>query len=677
MPTVDYVRLCFSVSMMFVIAALPSARSANAQPTSPSTVVRDSLHREADVHFQTWRRNYESRTELGDIAAYQKQMRVDFSERIGGIPRPTSLNAKVTGTIQRDGYTVEKVLFESQPQFYVTAGLFLPDPAKFPPPWPAVIVVCGHSAEGKQQLGYQSGTALAALNGLAAMVVDPVGQGERAQMLSSNGKPAMKAGTIEHTVLGTGAILVGWNTARWMIADGMAAIDYLQSRDDIHADQIGCMGNSGGGTQTSYLMALDERIKAAAPSCYITGFKRLLETIGPQDAEQNIFGQIALGMDHADYLMMRAPKPTMMCCATKDFFDIDGAWGSFRDAKRLFQRFGKGRNLELIEVDATHGWHPMIRQASVQFMAQHLAGRLIDVDEPEIETLTVNEMNVTPAGQVMLLPNAVSAFDHIRQESERLAKARHDNPLDADALRRVVRATASIRELSQLPIPVVRQSAEVKIGNLTYQPVQLQIDEDVHLPGLIARPEKSASIKNTVNQNRVTCIALAEGKDAVTGVNQEVEKRVASGETVVVLDLRGTGETMPTGKPWYNERFGANGGNSVLAYLLGKSLVGLRAEDCLVAARWLANLEGVERIQWVTSGELTIPSLHAAALEPQLFESVELRDGIESWTEIVNNPQSTNQVPGIVHGALRSYDIPDLTNLIKDQLTIRKVVSGK
>src|SRR5690606_35494110 len=158
------------------------------------------------------------------------------------------------------------------------------------------------------------------------------------------------------------------------------------------------------------------------------------ETIGPQDAEQNIYGQIALGMDHADYLMMRAPKPTLIAAATKDFFDISGTWGAYRDAKRLFHRYGAGRNIELVEVDATHGWHPLLRKASVEFLVQHLDGRLVDATEPEIRTLTVAEMNVTPEGQVLRLPGAVSAFDQVRAESERLAQQRSAGSRDAETL---------------------------------------------------------------------------------------------------------------------------------------------------------------------------------------------------------------------------------------------------
>src|SRR5207244_1010238 len=159
---------------------------------------------------------------------------------------------------------------------------------------------------------YQKACALLALNGLAALCYDPIDQGERFQLLDEAGKPLI-GGTSGHSMIGVGSMLLGQNTARFEIWDGIRAIDYLQSRKDIDPKKIGCLGNSGGGTQTAYLVALDDRISAAAPSCYITSFERLIATIGPQDAEQNIFGQLAGGLDHADYLMLRAPTPTLVC----------------------------------------------------------------------------------------------------------------------------------------------------------------------------------------------------------------------------------------------------------------------------------------------------------------------------------------------------------------------------
>ena len=107
---------------------------------------------------------------------------------------------------------------------------------------------------------------------------------------------------------------------------------------------------------TSYLMALDDRIAVAAPSCFITSLERLFATIGPQDAEQNITGQVAAGLEHADFITMRAPKPTLLTVGTRDFFDIQGSWDSFREVKLIYGRLGFGERVDLFESDEPHGF---------------------------------------------------------------------------------------------------------------------------------------------------------------------------------------------------------------------------------------------------------------------------------------------------------------------------------
>ena len=131
----------------------------------------------------------------------------------------------------------------------------------------------------------------------------------------------------------------------------MRAIDYLQSRSDNNPDLIGVTGNSGGGTQTSYLMALDDRIKVAAPSCYLHNLNsQTKNSMG--DAEQNIFGQLAFGMDHPDYVLMNAPRPVKILAATKDFFKIDAVWETFRLLKRYYTDIGYSENVDILENDA-------------------------------------------------------------------------------------------------------------------------------------------------------------------------------------------------------------------------------------------------------------------------------------------------------------------------------------
>src|SRR5262249_46706266 len=158
-----------------------------------------------------------------------------------------------------------------RPDHHVTATLYIPDGKG---PFPGVINPIGHSNNGKAADYIQRGCISLALNGIAALAYDPIGQGERMQLLDNQGKPAIKSSTTEHTLSGVGALLVGRSTASYRIWDGIRALDYLESRPEIDAKRLGCTGCSGGGTLTSYLMALDERILAAAPSCYITSLEK-------------------------------------------------------------------------------------------------------------------------------------------------------------------------------------------------------------------------------------------------------------------------------------------------------------------------------------------------------------------------------------------------------------------
>jgi len=226
--------------------------------------------------------------------AWQTERRQRFEAAIGPFPERCPLEPRIVGQLDGDGYRVEKIILQSRPQHHVTAALYLPARKG---PFAAVLVACGHSRTAKASDYNQAMCIALAQHGLAAMCYDPIGQGERSQQIDADGRPVQSGTTTEHFLMGVGSILVGRNTAHYRTWDGMRCADYLASRKDILADKLGCTGCSGGGTMTSYLMALDDRIACAAPACYITTFERLIQTIGPQDAEQNIFGQLAFGME--------------------------------------------------------------------------------------------------------------------------------------------------------------------------------------------------------------------------------------------------------------------------------------------------------------------------------------------------------------------------------------------
>jgi dienelactone hydrolase len=562
------------------------------------------------------------------IAARQKVLREKFVAAIGGFPERTALNAAVKGVVKKDGYSVEKILFESRPGFFVTAALFLPDAAKFAPPWPGIAVPCGHSDIGKAIEPYQRGAALAALNGMAALVFDPIEQGERGRG-SVNG----------HNAIGRPGMLVGVPMAQIEIWDGMRAIDYLQSRSDILKDKIGCMGNSGGGTQTSYLVALDDRIVAASPSCYVTTLAQMTRSIGPQDAEQNIFGQLAFGMDHADYVTMRAPTPVLICSAIQDFFPIAGARGAFAESKTIFETLGKPDRISMAEHDSKHGWAQPLREAAVRWMCRWLRGVDVDVKEPATLTiLSETEIQVTESGDVMKLPGAKSPYEILRE----LRAAFPARPKrTAEEIGRVTAKMACIHDAEKKATLTVRSEEPRKLGGVS----RVVFERDgMPLPALVympAQPEKAAPVLVIHSDGQKKAQAIAE-------------KKVAEGLMVLSVDLRGFGETANAKEDFYRD---ADGGDAFIAYLLGETLVGQRAEDILGAARWLA--AETRGIEVVAANWAVTPALHAALVEPKLFARVTLVDAPESWNDVLLKP-GKHPYSDLVHGVLREYDVEEL-----------------
>ncbi len=625
---------------------------------APKDMMKACLARQTDAAFEKWAKDYAALTTPEAIAAYQERLRAKFVEAIGGLPERTPLNAHVTGTLSRDGYRVEKVVFESRPKLFVTAALFLPDPARHTPPHPGVLIPCGHADNAKAWETYQTMGASLALNGMAALVFDPIEQGERFQLLDAAGKPLL-GGTTAHTMVGVGATLVGRSVAQAEIWDGMRALDYLASRPEVDPARLGITGNSGGGTQTSYLMALEPRLKAAAPSCYLTGFKALLATIGPQDGEQNIFGQLAFGMDHADYILMRAPAPFLICAATKDFFDIGGAWETFRYAKRLYTRMGFPERVELMENDAAHNYNTLQRQSVLRWLARWLLGKDEPLEEATIAIFTDEELRATPRGQVMLLPGARTTYDLNADLAAELAAKRAPvwAAASAEERRAKVRAVTGIRPLAEIPDPTVEELGEGR--------VIVTREDGARLPAVVFNTP-------AIETHGAVLYVDARGKSAALGAGAVN----AGPRALCAVDVRGTGETQQTDRPWAAE-FGPNLRECMTAYLLGRSYVAMRCEDILVCARAAAAFTPTHTVDLVAAGEVGVPALHAAALEPQLFASVRIVRSLVSWTSVIECRTHRDQLVNAVHGALAVYDLPDLAAMLGDKVKIEEPLDAR
>jgi dienelactone hydrolase len=610
-------------------------------------MLRRHLQTRAEAAFVRRKETYETLKSPEDVTAYQQRMRAFLLEQLGEFPERTPLDARQVGVIERDDCTVEKIVFESRPRFYVTGNLYRPRTGG---PFPGVIVPCGHTANGKAADAYQRLCILLARNGIVALCYDPIGQGERYQLLD-DGKPSHRS-TDEHTYVGVGSILVGRSTAHYRIWDGIRALDYLASRDDVDPRRLGCTGNSGGGTLTQYLMAIDDRIRCAVPSCCVTTFDRRLATNTIGDAEQNVFGQIAFGLDHADYTLMRAPQPTLYGTATHDFVDIAGAWDIFRESKRLYTRLGYAERIDLIEVDGEHGYSRPKREAAVRWLRRWLNGVDEPITEPEFATLDTRDLLCTPRGQVNLIDGARTVMDLNVELAESFAQERSQLWQDRVAALARVGELAGVRPLNELSKAEPKRLGTLEREGHRIERLLFTPEPGIVLPALLFVP-------TTPNGERVLYLD-GEGQDVHAGESATITGLVQRGQTVLAVDLRGTGETGPSSRGVWG-----GGWNEIwISYLLGDSLTGKRAEDTLVTARWFAGWNASEPvgIRVLARDVTTIPALHAAALDPSPFAELRLVGMPTTWTTVLSAADTRGQLVNAVHGALRTYDLPDLVD---------------
>ena len=655
-----------SVVALALLAVPASAQDKSAKPDAdPRKLLHSYLLAEAQKHFDARREVIAKLQTPDDIKKRQEYLKGKFLEALGGFPEKTPLNAKVVGTLKGDGFHVEKVIYESRPQHHVTGNLYVPDGKG---PFPGVLVPCGHSANGKAAEAYQRVCILMAQHGMAVLCYDPIGQGERSQLLDKMGKPAIAGSTSEHTMVGIGALLVGQSTATYRIWDGIRSIDYLASRPEVDAKRLGCTGNSGGGTLTSYLMALDDRIACAAPSCYLTTLERLFATIGPQDAEQNITGQVAFGMEHADYILMRAPKPTLMCVATQDFFDIGGAKTTFKEASEIYKQLGAEEKMAFFEFDDKHGFSKPRREAAVRWLKRWLVGVDGPIKEGEFAVFKDEELQCTRSGQVLEDFHGKSAFQFNLARANELESERVKSQRNRAQWDRLIglkpRPRWKIDEFDKMSKALLETKAEHWKG-LDVTRSQFTTEPGVQVPAVFFH----------VDDPRAKLVVYLH-EDGVDAAVEAITRLVKAGNRVAALDLRGWGETAPT-KP-SNKKTGSFGGDfkeSFLSIHLNRPLLGQRVYDLMRMIDFFKPF--CDSISIVAVGNTGPVALHAAALDSRI-EALTLERSLVSWMNVVQNPVSINQLTNVVPGALRVYDLPDLAAAIAPRsLRIVNPVDGQ
>jgi dienelactone hydrolase len=583
-------------------------------------------------------------------ASWKRRQRDTYAallEIVGPFPERTPLNPVVTGVVERDGYRVEKIIFESMPQYPVTAALFVPN--GLTEKRPAILNVIGHSTASFRRDIYQVVILNLVRKGFIVLAMDPYGQGERIDYWDAEkGKSTVGGSTAIHSYVGNQIFLTGVSPGRYFIWDGMRAIDYLLTREEVDGERIGLTGLSGGGTQTAYISIFDDRVKAAAPSCYITGFRRLLESIGPQDAEQNFYHAVSRGLTHADFLEVRAPRPTLIVATTRDFFSIQGARETYAEVTKAYAAFGREDHLLLSEDDYEHGFTAKNREATYAFF-QRFLDLPGDPRDEAVETLSAEELNVTPTGQLATSFEGRTLFDVHKVTAEKLAgdlkASRERANRHLQQVQRKARALSGFR-------PVKRAGAVVFRGRYqrpgyTVELLALSGEGDTVIPMLAFVPEGDGPHPAAIWLH-------PEGKAADAAPGGAIERWVRSGRLVLAPDVLGVGETRNT---IVNYPLAAHHE----AILVGRSLPGLQAGDIVRVVKYAQQRADADSkdIVAVARGRLCPALLHAAAFEPGIGGII-LERPLLSYHLVAGHRFYDYDMSATVAGALTAYDLPDL-----------------
>lgn len=590
----------------------------------------------------------EARSER-DLLALQQEIREKALRLIGGLPAErTPLNVTVTGTIPREGYRIEKVVFESLPGLHVTALLYLPDaPAG---PKPAVLLACGHSPLGKAYPAYQEIAVRLCRRGYVVLCWDPVGQGERSQFWdAARGQSRYNLVCGEHAVLGNLATLAGTSLVRFMVWDGMRALDYLLTRPDVDGQHVAITGTSGGGFQAAWIGALDERIGLIAPSCFVTSLPMRMATRifddPDSDPEQDPANLVADGIDHAGLLLLAYPRPVHVAAAVKDFYPIEGTRKTVREVSALYQAFGHGDSFALSEGYHGHSFSTENQAAAFAFL-DRWNGRRAGEALPAVPPLGAEALRCTPSGQVRLDLRGRSLQEVIRD------LYRHDKTSVLD-LRELYRARRQPQGAASWEAAGGSTVGDIRIDRYVGRHSGSLVLPLLHIHRIGARAAR---------------VVLRVGLDGKVGPEDwpVVVEDLRRGDDVVSFDPRGLGETrmrykaasiddpalaaVDEGPAYVSPISGILANYAYNALLTGRPYFLEMIEDAEIAARFCRERLGEKK---VAVGELGDAGTLAAAVAAALPD-VELQgrgaEGSFSWAETVEGLRETWPIQYLIPG---------------------------
>lgn len=596
----------------------------------------------------------------------QVRVRALLSEMIQFEHAAGPVTFEVTGRSTGEGYHVENLWYESLPGYRVTANLYLPEGQG---PFPAIITQPGHGVDGRLSgVGFAVNLTRA---GFAVLAIDIVGEGERVQFYDPEiGASKVGRPTGEHSMAFGQALPTGGHVSRFFIQDAMRGVDLLMQRDEVDDQRIGAFGCSGGGTMTAYLAALDPRIKATATACYINDFDHLLGPGGPgaQDAEQSIPFFIDRGLDIPDWVEAAAPRPYAIVATTADMFPIAGARAAYAEARRFYEVMGAADKITMIEGPGPHGNLGPIAPGIIGFFKRWLKDAPGEPTLDAVPTGDPSRLWATSTGQLA----TSGGGDTLRAVIAREIPTPPAPPASETPAARLERLRVAIRDITRAQVKSGAKLTAVGEGmsetrsDYTLTNVTFRAAPRFDVNGVYARAGKSG-------KHPTMLFLSSEPLRTLSTPGGLLEHWTQAGWNVLAIEPAGSGGT--------EEVKSALTGDwtllSLRALLVGKTPVGLRADDALTALNWLAVRPEVDgrRLGVYGVGALAPVALHVGVLDPRIA-SVTADGGLLSYRDFVLRPISRDMAEVNLPGVLARYDLPDLIAALGSKVTLVNPVSS-
>lgn len=624
-----------------------------------------------------------------DVLAYQAYVRQCIRSIIGPRPRRVPFNVRITGAFEREHYRVENLLFDTRPNFPVTANLYIPK--ERPLPAPCVLGVCGHTYDGKAAESYQAFCQGLASKGYVVLIIDPIGQGERLQYPDGQGGSRYGGAVGDHIQCANHMTLLGDWFGSWRIWDGIRALDYLLARPEADPQNVGITGNSGGGTMTTWLVAADERFSMAAPGCFVTTWRRNLENELPADSEQNPPRALQYGLDIDDFLLLHAPKPLLLLAQEHDYFDIRGTEQIFARLRHMYRLLGAEENVQLFIGPGEHGFHKELREAMYSFFNKQCGKQKEGSQEPPLEPEEESLLWATPTGRVSDMPaDNVPAFT--AQKAVALAAKR--KPLSGEALRqelaRLLGLTAYWRQRQKQTqiddsLPAYENKPRQKPSRLQPPDYRLLIysPTDRCYPGAatfyaVETEPGIQALLVCVDKQRWLC-RLPAGKEAVLYVphlsadedlrQEPLAQQLAQQGRLFAVDVRGRGESRPNSCGGnYLTPYGSDFFYAYFSLMYGENIIGRRVFDVLRILD-LLNARGYQRLHLAGRGGGALIALFAGLLHP-FVKQLTLKNAPLSYHEMTQDEDYKWPLSAMIWGVLKKLDLPDCYRALGRRLTI-------